>query len=99
MKFFEVRAFFESWGMFPSDEEAMTYEYMDTYGHPHIFNKNVVDNGMNYGCYNKMLQEAIRLEDGFCAFISTCVEAQDDAWYLNVSTWDQLSNLWTKTQP
>jgi hypothetical protein len=81
--------------MFPREENTTTHEYKDTYGDPYTFNNDVVGQGINYGCYIKMCEEASRLpDDRFGSFVRRRVEAQDDAYFLDINTWDDLAEMW-----
>jgi hypothetical protein len=76
----EVIEFFEAWGVFPSHEDVKDY------------NKSVIDNGINRGCFNKLRHEAYRLYgEKFMDFCSTYIKSNNDAYFLVLETWADVS--------
>jgi len=84
--FGDIQKLFKSWGLYPVDE--LTDEY----------NPDVIDQGINRPCYNKFLNEADRLYHGekHRAFFRNAINAQDDAYYVRVSNWAELEELYNK---
>ncbi len=83
MDFKEAQDFFKSWGVYPSDESTDDY------------NQEVIEQGINRGCYFKLIEEAKQLHgDEFAQFCARQIDATDDAFYLSASTWDELLEAW-----
>jgi hypothetical protein len=85
MDFNEVKEFFKSWGMYPSNEDSS----VDS------LNPEVIDLGINRKCYEKLLYEAetehgMRLKE----FCSRQIDATDDAFYLSAETWLEVEEAW-----
>lgn len=84
----DVRAFFESWGIYPSEEDTGD------------LNKEVIDHGINRRCYERMIENAdkhistSKFPGFFGRFCGRMINAQDDAFYLRVTTWDDLETAW-----
>lgn len=81
--FSDVEFFFKSWGMYPSEEDTDD------------FNTEVIRQGINRACYKQMIEQA---EDehgnSFKEFVGDCIDAQDDAFFLEYETWIDLNEYW-----
>lgn len=85
MEFKDVQEFFQSWGMYPVSED--TYPY----------NKEVIDNGINEPCFDRMLEQAAaKYGEEFALFCSRAIDATDNAFYLQADTWKELKDAWDK---
>lgn len=87
-KFSEVKAFFESWGLFPSTEDTGN------------LNKEAIDQGINRCCYEKCLKEAsaiirsARYGSYFLPFATKSFSAGDDMFFMDCETWAELEDKW-----
>lgn len=92
MDFKEVRAFFESWGLYPTNEDCGD------------LNAHVIAQGINRRCYENMMKDAMNFDhvpEGKVSglvkrkiFVERWVTAQDDAYYLDADTWVELERDW-----
>ncbi len=81
--FQQVYDFFRSRGMFPSEEDTDDYS------------PEAVKDGINRGCYFKLLEEAKHLYgDSFAQFCAHMIDATDDRFYLSVDSWMQVQDIW-----
>jgi len=83
MNIYDAMKFFKSWGMYPHDEET-----------PGL-NQEVIRQGINACCYNKLLDDASG-EHGaeFAEYCARAINAQDDAFFLRAHTWDDVRLSW-----
>ena len=86
MTFTDVQEWFKSWGLFPYEEDCAPY------------NKEVIDNGINEPCFNRMI-EAAKEKHGkdFASFCSRMIDATDNAFYLQSETWDDIKAAYLMT--
>lgn len=85
MNFKNVQDFFKSWGMYPSREDTDDYS------------PDVIEQGINRGCYFKLIEEAKRANgDSFAQFCSRQIDATDDAFYLTADSWGELEDAWAE---
>lgn len=91
--FKHVQDFFESWGLYPSEEDCNANEKELGY-----INPDMIRQGINSRCYQKMLGEGNNLYGNvFSKFCSAMINATDDAFYLRAGTWEELRksfNYW-----
>lgn len=86
--FTDVQAFLKSWGMYPGEEDTDEY------------NEEVIRQGINNPCFEKMKLEAESLYGiGFARFCSRQTEATDDAFYLGAKTWAEVEDAWRNWKP
>lgn len=82
MDFTTARTFFESWGLYPSDEDCGDLD------------PAVAKQGISRPCWNKLLNEArASYGDKFARFCDTVVDANNDEFYLEPKTWPVLEAL------
>lgn len=91
-KFEDVKQFFKSWGMYPGDEHSdMLADEL---------NPDAIANGLNRKCYEKLVEDARRqiqasgFPDYFPNFCRRIIDATDDQFYLDVTTWEELEEAW-----
>ncbi len=85
MEFSEVKVFFKSWCMYPSEEDCEEDQ----------LNPGVIEMGINRKCYEKLIAEANDHQGAnFAAFCSSQIDATDDSFYLSASTWKELEEAW-----
>jgi len=85
MVFQDVKAFLESWGMYPAEEDTTPY------------NKDVIDNGINEPCFDRMLEQAEEKHGiDFARFCSRVTDATDNAFYIPFLTWKELEEAWNQ---
>lgn len=88
--FKDVKGFFMSWGMFPHEEDCNAESDEDNW-----LNPEVIEQGINHRCFEKMMDEAKRLYgDTFRQFCSRQIDAVDDGFYVDVDTWDTMKEAW-----
>lgn len=87
-KFADVRAFFESWGLYPSEEEIASDLNPDN------------EQSISERCYTKLVKEATthihssKYKDYFAGFCRRQIDATDGGFYLSAETWDELEEAW-----
>lgn len=94
-KFADVKTFFQSWGLFPSEEDCNADNSEEDW-----LNPEVISLGINRRCYEKLVEDADRYMhcskygNYFSRFCREQINATDDFFYLNVDTWEQLNQNW-----
>jgi hypothetical protein len=84
-----VQAFFESWGLIPSEEDL-----------PEDMNPDVVEQGINVRCYEKLIKEAgthlhsSKYRDYLVKFCQQQIDATDGSFYLAITSWSELEEAW-----
>ena len=87
--FNDVRKFFESWGLFPSEEKL-----------PDCISPEVHNVGVSSRVYEKIREEAgkhiqsSKHPDYFQKFVSRSIDATDGCFYLAADTWVELEEAW-----
>lgn len=85
MKFDEIREFFISWGLSPSDED-LTFTGLGNADGECIINSS---------CYSKLLDEAeMKFGLKFMNFCSTQIDSTDGEFYLVAEKWDEVASDW-----
>ncbi len=83
MNIYDAIKFFKSWGLYPHDEDTGD------------LNQEVIRQGINRCCYEKMLDDASgEYGASFAEYCARAINAQDDAFFLRVSTWNELRKSW-----
>lgn len=99
--FAKVKEFFQSWGMFPFDEDCNESEDENDW-----LNPEVIEQGINRKCYEKLLEDADRFSaslgypnEHFKNFCASVIDATDDSFYIRVKLWDDLEDCWKSFKP
>jgi hypothetical protein len=92
-KFPDIEAFFKSWGMYT--QKAIDDDDLDD-----DLNPEVIEQGINRKCYEKLIEDADRqinashFPNYFSNFCRRQIDATDDQFYLTATSWGELKEAW-----